>query len=42
MINKGKKITILVIDIKTTIRQNNNLKKSKYITCPKCNDAIKN
>ena len=37
-----KKITILVTDIKNTVDQNQdlNLKKSKYIICPKCYDII--
>jgi len=35
-----KKISILVNDYKTGLNQNNNLKKSKYIFCPKCDEPI--
>ena len=39
---KRKKISILVFDNKTSsIYQNTNLKKSKFIICPKCHDNIR-
>ena len=37
---KRKKISILVTENRSTISQNCNLKKSKYILCPKCYESI--
>ena len=38
---KRKKLSIIVTNNKTSINQNSNSKKSKYITCPKCNDTAR-
>ena len=40
-IKRKKKLSIIVTENKTTINQNSNSKKSKYITCPKCNDTAR-
>ena len=38
---KRKKLSIIVTDNETAKNENSNLEKSKYITCPKCNDATR-
>ena len=38
---KRKKISILVNDLKSRLNQNNNLKQSKYIFCPKCDEPVR-